>query len=250
MPYERGPFHLQQNAAVTIVPGVYDFGAGAIADLGPIDTLFADWDPLALAMAAETIFDSIDPLDGADIDGAAVELSQQANTAIFPDLDGILQAVFDAGALLDTAVNTAPIEAWTDPPAPFRTPVDVPIVPTPTVDQTAFVAGTGVPTGPPSPTITPGKALTLINLTRYGSPNFTVLDKWLVQATGTPDAVVNVHAYVDGNDIGAEDVGTIGSDSRFELSGTFGPSDVGAWREDWYIGDQFIVTYNFVVTST
>jgi len=253
MPLQRGPFVLQPDSHVQVAPGVYDFQETVLEDWQQIDITLAEMDTieatLELAAAAPA-----DPFPDVDIDSALNVAVQGTTYDLVPEYDDMVQAVADATAQYTTALNDAPPQAFNPVTAPFNPNIPGLLLAPVVVPPGGFQPGSITPVGTSSgagtgSSTTTTRSLSLINSTAYGAANFVVGDQFIVTAHGLPGEDVKVAGTFNGEAFNPVVVGQIDSTGQFVLQGTMPPVNVGVWKEDWYVGDQFIATYAFVVAA-
>lgn len=240
----QGPFLLQDDSAVAITPGVYTFLDDVDNQLGDLTTVPGGWDPYINDLDALSA-DPVDPTDGIDVLNL-LDGTYELNDGILSDtLGGVLTWLDIGDSQLAAAVTFAPAEAWSDPTTPFVPPGDDEVLAAPTVPVGTYNPAAIAPVG--STTIIPGKSIALYNVTRPGSSGFVVGDQFRVAAFGPVGSDVSAYGTLNGEDLGQTDFGQITSNDDLLIDGTMGPDNVGAWREDWYVGGEYVVTLNFIV---
>lgn len=253
MPYVAGPFALQDQSSVAIPPGTYNFTDDAGDLTNAIGGAAAEMDHLMIdlnVLGAEPA----DPFPGIDLNGAMDLVGAYANANLLPEFDSVVLAIADADQGLANAIGFAPAEAWQDPATPFVTPlpaetIAIPVIPPNVIDFSVTGTVGGPSSAPTPPTGLKGKGVSLTNLTAFGNPNFKVGDTFQVSATGSPGETVRVDGTQNGNDLGASDMGTIGADGTWSITGQMDVAAVGVWTEYWYVGFQLEATFNFVVVD-
>lgn len=253
MPYVHGPFALQDQSSVAIAPGGYNFSddAGELtnsigAAAAEIDNLMPDLNVLGAEPA--------DPFPEIDLNHAMDLVGVYANATLLPEFDNVLLAVADADQGLATAIGFAPAEAWQDPATPFVTPlpaetIAIPVIPPGVIDFSITGSVGGGAAAPTAPTGLPGTGVTLTNLTAFGNANFKLGDVFQVAVTGHVGETVRADGILNGDDLGASEMGTIGADGTWSLTGKMDVNAVGVWTENWYVGFQLAATFNFVVVD-
>lgn len=247
MPLQPGPFLQGSTADVTVPPGNYDFTDDAVALANQLTGIAAGWESFMDGMN----FLSDLPLDftyGIDTFAVTTALNTQQTQAFFPELDTLVNDMGPGLTLLTAAISFAPAAAWTTPTASFVPPdptqtIVVPTVPLGLYDPTITtpVGGTGTATTP---------SVTLQNLTRVGSQNFTVGDRFLLTVRGNPGQTVTIDAVKDGQALGSSTLGTIPAIGEFAITSVEGPDDVGAWLENLYVDGVNIATWAFIVSPS
>jgi hypothetical protein len=244
MPYAPGPFVQVDQSAVQIAPGNYDYEDFATTSLAEIDVLTASWDPYILDMGALAA-DPTDPAGDVDLDAVLGALGIDIGLLEFPSIDAVVTALDVSESALNDAVGFAPAAAWTDPVQPFQEPDTQPVLAPETISESAFNPAGLVGVGQSG--VFPATSVGLSNGTAVGSFNFTVGDVGVVYATGTPGADVSFSAAQYGQDLGTVTLGQIGADGTFTYKATFGPDEVGAWHEDFFVGGVFVASFDFIV---
>jgi hypothetical protein len=244
MPYAPGPLSLFNAADLGTQAVDYDFTGFTTQAMGDLDSLGADIDD-QLATIENFAGEPSDPLAGTDFVNVLTTIAVGISGAKLPDFGAIDDALSIGDGLLNTATGFAPAQAWQDPGGSFQIPDAATSLPAPQISPGAFSPTTSVPVGTTPPQAT--RAVALYNTTRIGQPNFVVGDQFQLSAVGKPGEAVEVDPVFNGDDLGRTLYGQIGADSTFTLTGTQGPETIGVWKEDWYIGGNFIATFNFVV---
>ena len=86
------------------------------------------------------------------------------------------------------------------------------------------------------------------NLSRPGQ-SFQVGDTYLVQVTGPANAPVSVSGTQGGKSLGTTPMGQTDGAGNFQKSGIMDGSTVGAWSEQWTVGNTNAGTVNFSVAA-
>lgn len=253
MPYLPGPLLLQTADNVGVHVSEYHFLTFAGEQLGDVDGT-GDTIDSALRDMAFALSGPEDPFPDVDLH-AAMDITQvYAAAPLPPDFLSVVDAVSDADAGLGAAIGFAPAEAWTDPPAPFVSPTAAPAIAIPFIPPNIDVQVTG--SVPVTGSVSSGQApiaspysVTLTNLTTFNSSIFVVGDQFQVRAVGPLGQLVRVDATLDGQDLGMTVQGVIGSDGTWTLNGTMDPTAIGAWTEQWSIGNSIVADFNFVVVN-
>lgn len=253
MPYQPGPFLLQDAVIVGFIPKKYDFTGSADDALSDIDVTLQNWDGY-LFDAGSVLDGPADPFPDVDLNSAIDMLNAYSDPAAEMGLNAIVDALGQSNVGLGQAIGFAPAEAWYDasstfvPPVPAQT-IIAPVIPPGSINFTVEGAvdnGTGLLGGGAA---LPGPSVVLTNLTAYANPNFTVGDQFQVTATGVNGQTVYVYAVKDGVDIGGGPVGSIGADGKFTLTGQMDFTSVGVWQEEWWVGQFKIATFSFLVLN-
>jgi hypothetical protein len=244
MPLAPGPFLQVDQSALNLTADTYDFTDYTITQLAEIDVILPGWDQWLDDWGVLTA-DPIDPTGGIDPEDLLLGLSIDQGLLDFPSIDDVATAIALGDVALTAAVSFAPTSAWTDPTQPFNPPDTQPELATPTIPLTDFnpatVQGVGQSGSFPTPYVG------LSNGTAVGSTSFTVGDVGVVYASGNPGDDVCFEASQYGVDLGSVTLGQIGPDGTFTWQGTFGPDEVGAWHEDFFVGGKFVVAFDFIV---
>jgi hypothetical protein len=240
-----GPFLNVRFLKTAIEPGVYDFTDDALTLQGELDAIAAEWQPVVdwLTVAATGSGD-IDPLG--ELDGVLLDIAPTGRGPTSVLSGDVLTGMVSASAALDAAIAFAPVQAWSDPGAPYVPPDSALTLVVPQLPPGAFIIAPNLTVsgftqgGPPS--------ISLDNTTRFGAPNFTVGDQFRLLATGKPGQRLTVVSTLNGKPWPFGDYGPLPADGQLELDGTMGPDAVGAWSQQWFIGDQLLASFNFLVT--
>lgn len=247
MPLAPGPFTSGSTANINVESQGYDFTDDAVQLQADLAAIGADWDPVIQWLEAAAT-DTGDVALGIDLAGL-LSVTDETGRATRPTLSSTITGSYSAAdAALNAAIAFAPAQAWTDPGAPYVPPDDqltlvAPTLPPGTFQQAPIVNVGGYSGGAPV-------AVTLTNVTRYGSSNFVVGDQFSVVVTGTPGDDVTAQANFNGQDLGVSDWGPINSAGQLFINGTMGPSNVGAWSQQWYVAGRLQASFNFVVSNS
>lgn len=243
MALERGPFVCIPDSALPFEPGVWDnesWVQAALVDVGGfLDDISAALDVLVV----------IDLSDFApDLDAGLVDafISQGGDwigvfTGITDTIDG---AAIVGDSNFADALNAAPAGTWEADPQLYTPPAGIEGLPS--------GAGSGVPAAGQagihlSVTPPPGYTFSLVNLTTYGSPSFSVGDQFALSLSGPAGTKVSVLTEVNGTSLGTAFIGYVGDDGTFTLTGTEGPTEIGTWVEEWFVGNQLVAIAEFSV---
>ena len=243
MPLERGPFVKIPDSALPYDTQTFDNQTWVN------DTLADVWVNLDDIISALVVLDLVDTSDFApDMDDGLVDvlISQGADwvTVLETAGDAIDGAAIISDSYFADALNAAPEGTWSADPPLF--------VPPGGLDLPAPSGGTGIPA--PGQTgihlsVTPpdGYTFTLTNTTAFGANAFTVGDTWVVSLTGPAGAAVSVTSEQNGVALPSNTVGAVANDGTFTLTSAMGPTEVGAWVEEWFVGKQLVAIADFSV---
>lgn len=243
MALERGPFVKIPDSALPAPDGSFDnetWVTAQLADLpGYLDEIAAAID----VIGALDLSDFAPEMDDGLVD-ALIGQAGQWFDVLATRGDQIDGAAIQGDSDFADALDLAPEGTWNDNPQLYQVPAGVPS-PSPS-------GGTGVPapgqTGIHfSVTPPPGYTFTLINNSNYGANAFTVGDQFLINATGPGGVKVSVLSALNGSSLGSAVVGNVLDDGTFKLSGYESPTEVGAWVQEWYVGDQLVAIVDFSV---
>lgn len=245
MPLAPGPFLQAPASDVAVQPGVYDFTDDALTMLAEVQSNLSGMDAFIddlTLFAADPLADLVDNT----MDGIIAGIGFGTAAASLPSLDDALTAYSLTDSQVSIAVSFAPPQAWVDPPAPFIPPTGALNITPPTVPAGAFTPGNYLP----STAGVPGApAVTALNTTRVGQPNFVVGDNFSVVGTGgKPGQTVTVDGVISGADLGLSTIATLDSTGSFSVQGTMSPTNEGAWQEYWYYDGVLVANINFIVT--
>lgn len=245
MPLVPGPFDLQNDDAVAINQGVYDFTDDALALASEVQSNTSGWDAFILDLG-DFAADPLDDLTELDAAGLLLAVDYTGSWADIPNIDYSISMYDDANDQLNTAWSFAPPQAWQDPPAPYVPPGSVLNLVAPTVPVNAYAPGTSGIVGNQGPTT--GPSVQLWNFTRIGAVNFTEGDTFQIAALGNPGQTVTVGGQYNGATLNTTVMGVLDANGALGLQGTMGPDVVGAWHEDWYFDGALITSFDFIVS--
>ena len=243
MPLERGPFVKIPDSALPWTPGTWDNESWVSAQLADVPSYLDEISFAADTLAAIDLTDFAPEMDDGLVD---VLISQGAGwldvmSTIGDQIDG---AAITGDSYFADALNEAPPGTWEDNPVFYTPPGQAPGAPAP--------GGPGVPA--PGQTgihlsVTPpdGYTFTIINLNQYGAAAFSVGDQFRVDLTGPAGVKVSILASHDGVSLGTIQVGLVKDDGTFTLTGYESPTEVGAWVEEWFVGNQLVAIAEFSV---
>lgn len=273
MPYQQGPLSLQDEGNVGFAPTTYDFAGDTADQLSEVEAITNGWDSF-LADAGVLLDGPSDPWPDVQLNLAIDALGVYADPPALLGVNAMVDALGVADLGLAGAIGYAPLEAWSDPSAPFVPPAPaeiilVPVIPPGAIDfsvtgTVATPAQVTVTSNPLVSVVDPGNVVGggatagsgtplqgasagLVNTSAYGSSNFTVGDGWTLTATGGPGELVYVYNTLNGQDMGGGNVGEIGGDRIFRISGQWRPEDAGVWQKQIFVGYNLEQTLNFIV---
>lgn len=244
MPLVPGPFRLQNEDQLGFEPVGYDFTDDAVTAFSAVDDFEALVDPILVDWGLLTA-DPLDPTPGIDLGVLLGNAGTQADLATLPSIDDVTASLSIGDSQLAAAVAFAPAAAWTDPVQPYVPPdaslqLTAPEIPPGSYNpsSTGIVGTSGVSTI---------YRVQIFNRTAVGSSNFTVGDTVEVAAFGNPGDDVTVYAQLNGQDLPPNTIGYIDASGELDWTATTPPEAVGGWHEDWWIGGNYVLTYNFIV---
>jgi hypothetical protein len=244
MPLVPGPFRLQTEDQLGFANVGYDFTDDAVTAFDSIDGVTAAMDP-AISDWELLAADAADLLQGVDLDVILGNAGTQGDLATLPSIDDVVTSLSIGDSQLAAAVAFAPAAAWTDPVQPYVPP-----------DTSVLLIAPEIPPGSYNPSSTGSVGTSgvasiytvqIFNRTALGSNNFTVGDTVEVFANGRPGDDVTVYAQLNGQDLPPNTIGYIGADGTLDWTATIDPDAVGGWHEDWWVGGNYALTFNFIV---
>lgn len=253
MPYVAGPFIAQTDCNVHVEQTDYDLLKWMDSEMDWVDATLDKWDCSTADMAV-LLDEPSDPWPDIDLKAAIDVLNVYCDPATLFGVSDMITALGIGDASLAAAIGFAPAEAWVNPSTPFVAPPPVEVLQIPKIDPKEInFSITGTVSSQPGVTAPPGTpgatSVALTNTTAFGNPNFTVGDKYVLSATGPVGAEVGITAVWDGNQLPYSDLGTIGSDGTWSLSGQMDPSSTGVWSETIYVAGTEAGTFAFVVVG-
>lgn len=246
MPLEQGPFLQVADTALQFDAVDYGFTDYANTELADVDTTLIDVDALLLEVGTFGVLSDV-VLHLPDLIEVAVTVDAQSSTLPLSSIGGLADALLTGDSQLAAAIGFAPPAAWVDPAGAFIPPDPSLTLSAPSLPLDAYNPTSSTPVGETNPAGT--ATVSIVNQTRPGQASFWVGDYFIITITGPVNAEVTYNAFLQGAAYASGDAGNLGDGGFLQVTGQMLPEYVGAWREDWYAGEQFITTLNFLVLS-